>query len=43
MGECECGTRNANSPFAVALLDFMYERPSAKEVLRGRTFVRTLH
>ena len=28
---------------AVALLDFMYERPSAKEVLRGRTFVRTLH
>jgi hypothetical protein len=28
---------------AVALLDFMYERPSAREVLRGRTFVRTLH
>ena len=28
---------------AVALLDFMFERPSAKEVLRGRTFVRTLH
>jgi len=28
---------------AVALLDFMYERPSAKELLRGRTFVRTLH
>ena len=28
---------------AVALLDFMYERPSAKDVLRGRTFVRTLH
>jgi hypothetical protein len=28
---------------AVALLDFMFERPSAKEVLRGRTFARTLH
>jgi hypothetical protein len=28
---------------AVALLDFMYERPAAKDVLRGRTFVRTLH
>jgi len=28
---------------AVALLDFMYERPSAKDVLRGRTFARTLH
>jgi hypothetical protein len=28
---------------AVALLDFMFERPSAKEVLRGRTFVRVLH
>ncbi|HYL87492.1 MAG TPA: hypothetical protein VEU32_01860 [Burkholderiales bacterium] len=28
---------------AVALLDFMYERPSAKDLLRGRTFVRTLH
>ena len=28
---------------AVALLDFMYARPSAKDVLRGRTFVRTLH
>jgi len=28
---------------AVALLDFMFERPSAKDVLRGRTFVRTLH
>lgn len=28
---------------AVALLDFMFERPSAKGVLRGRTFVRTLH
>ena len=28
---------------AVALLDFMYERPAAKEALRGRTFVRTLH
>jgi hypothetical protein len=28
---------------AVALLDFLFERPSAKEVLRGRTFVRTLH
>lgn len=28
---------------AVALLDFMFERPSAKEVLRGRTFVRALH
>ena len=27
----------------VALLDFMFERPSAKDVLRGRTFVRTLH
>jgi len=28
---------------AVALLDFMFERPSARDVLRGRTFVRTLH
>lgn len=28
---------------AVALLDFMFERPSAKDVLRGRTFARTLH
>jgi hypothetical protein len=28
---------------AVALLDFMYERPAAKDVLRGRTFARTLH
>lgn len=28
---------------AVALLDFMYERPAAKDVLRGRTFVRNLH
>ena len=28
---------------AVALLDFMYERPSAKDVLRGKTFVRQLH
>jgi hypothetical protein len=28
---------------AVALLDFMFECPSAKDVLRGRTFVRTLH
>jgi hypothetical protein len=28
---------------AVALLDFIFERPSAKDVLRGRTFVRTLH
>jgi hypothetical protein len=28
---------------AVALLDFLFERPSAKELLRGRTFVRTLH
>ena len=28
---------------AVALLDFMFDRPSAKDVLRGRTFVRTLH
>ena len=28
---------------AVALLDFMFECPAAKDVLRGRTFVRTLH
>ncbi len=28
---------------AVALLDFLYERPAAKDALRGRTFVRTLH
>ena len=28
---------------AVALLDFMFARPAAKDVLRGRTFVRTLH
>jgi len=28
---------------AVALLDFLFERPAAKDALRGRTFVRTLH
>ena len=28
---------------AVALLDFMYERPAATDVLRGKTFVRQLH
>src|SRR4029077_20661124 len=28
---------------AVALLDFIFERPAAKHVLRGRTFARTLH
>ena len=28
---------------AVALLDFMFERPAAKDVLRGKTFVRQLH
>ena len=28
---------------AVALLDFIFARPTAKGVLRGRTFVRTLH
>jgi hypothetical protein len=28
---------------AVALLDFMYERPAAKDALRGKTFVRQLH
>ena len=28
---------------AVCLLDFMFERPAAKDVLRGRTFARTLH
>ena len=28
---------------AVALLDFMYERPAAKDVMRGKTFVRHLH
>jgi len=28
---------------AVALLDFMFARPAAKDVLRGRTFARTLH
>jgi len=28
---------------AVALLDFMFERPAAKDVLRGRTFARALH
>jgi hypothetical protein len=28
---------------AVALLDFMFERPAAKDALRGRTFARTLH
>ena len=28
---------------AVALLDFMYERPTAKDVLRGKTFVRQIH
>ena len=28
---------------AVALLDFIFERPAAKDVLRGRTFARTLH
>jgi hypothetical protein len=28
---------------AAALLDFIFERPAAKDMLRGRTFVRTLH
>jgi len=28
---------------AVALLDFIFERPAAKDMLCGRTFVRTLH
>ncbi|HEU4350312.1 MAG TPA: hypothetical protein VFR66_00395 [Burkholderiales bacterium] len=28
---------------AVALLDFLLERPAAKDVLRGRTFARNLH
>ncbi len=28
---------------AAALLDFMSERPAAKDVLRGRTIVRVLH
>ena len=28
---------------ALALLDFVFERPAAKDVLRGRTFARTLH
>ena len=28
---------------AVALLDFIFERPAAKDVLRGRTFARALH
>jgi len=28
---------------AVALLDFMFERPAAKDVLRGKTFVRQIH
>ena len=28
---------------AVVLLDFMLERPGGKDMLRGRTFVRTLH
>ena len=36
-------SRRSYNEIAVALLDFMFERPSAKEVLRGRTFVRTLH
>ena len=36
-------TERVYDEIAVALLDFMFERPSAKDVLRGRTFVRTLH
>lgn len=28
---------------AVALLDLLFERPAAKDALRGRTFARTLH
>jgi hypothetical protein len=28
---------------AVALLDFIFERPGAKDVLRGRTFARSIH
>ncbi len=28
---------------AIVLLDFLFERPAAKDVLRGRTFARTLH
>jgi hypothetical protein len=28
---------------SVALLDFMLQRPEAREVLRGRTFARAFH
>jgi hypothetical protein len=28
---------------AVVLLDFIFERPAGKDMLRGRTFVRSLH
>ena len=49
MKPAQLGTLNADqceqiyNEIAVALLDFMFERPAAKDVLRGRTFVRTLH
>ena len=31
------------SEIAVALLDFLLERPGGKDALRGRTFARSLH
>src|SRR5688572_9454089 len=36
-------TERVYDEIAVALLDFICHRPDAKVVLRGKTFVRTLH
>jgi hypothetical protein len=36
-------TERVYDEIAVALLDFICHRPDAKAVLRGTTFVRTLH
>ena len=41
-----CGTEysdRVSDEIAVALLDFVRERPEAAELLRDRTFARTLH
>jgi hypothetical protein len=35
--------RELEGEIAVALLDLMDEEPAARELLRGRTFARTLH
>jgi hypothetical protein len=35
--------RGLEGEIAVALLDLMDDEPAARELLRGRTFARTLH